>query len=54
MPEGQTGRSRAARDARDGYGYETSRRGRQQPTRQQPAPSPKKHKGGLFGFFKRG
>jgi len=52
MPEGQTGRSRAARDARDGY--ETSRRGRQQPTRQQPAPSPKKRKGGLFGFFKRG
>ncbi|HEU4781967.1 MAG TPA: hypothetical protein VFS83_01375 [Ktedonobacterales bacterium] len=54
MPEGQTGRSRAARDARDGYGYETSRRGRQQPTRQQPAQAPKKRKGGLFGFFKRG
>jgi hypothetical protein len=54
MPEGQTGRSRAARDARDGYGYETSRRDRQQPTRQQPAPAPKKRKGGFFGFFKRG
>lgn len=54
MPEGQTGRSRAARDGRDGYGYETSQRGRQQPTRQQPAPAPKKRKGGLFGFFKRG
>jgi hypothetical protein len=54
MPEGQTGRSRAARDARDGYGYETARRGRQHPTRQQPAPSPKKRKGGFFGFFRRG
>lgn len=54
MPEGQTGRSRAARDPRDGYGYETSRRGRQQPTRQQVAPAPKKRKGGFFGFLRRG
>lgn len=52
MPEGQTGRSRAARDARDGY--ETSRHGRQQPTRQQAAQAPKKRKGGFFGFLRRG
>lgn len=52
MPEGQTGRSRAARDPRDGY--ETSRRGRQQPTRQQAAEAPKKRKGGFFGFLRRG
>jgi hypothetical protein len=55
MPEGQTGRSRAARDGRDGRdGYETSHRGRHQPTRQQAAQAPKKRKGGLFGFLKRG
>jgi hypothetical protein len=48
MPEGQTGRSRAARD------YDTSRHGRQQPTRQQAAQAPKKRKGGFFGFLRRG
>jgi hypothetical protein len=49
MPAGQTGQSWATRDGR-----ETSRRGRQQPPRQQAAPTPKKRKGGFFGFLRRG
>lgn len=50
MPaNGRTGQSRAAPD-----GYETSRRGYPQPTRQHGTPPEKKRKGGFFGFLRRG
>lgn len=50
MPAGgRTGQSRGAPD-----GYETSRRGRPQPTRQHGTPPEKKRKGGFFGFLRRG